>query len=74
MPAAIAKKAAEAPTAIPAIAPDLRPLDSDCLEVAGFEGVLEEPDEEEELLVDAKYQSASPLAMNLEVERGTDCY
>lgn len=49
MPAAITSKAAKLPTAIPAMAPGLRPLDSDGLEVVG----LEESDEAEELLVDA---------------------
>ena len=56
MPAAITNKAANPPTAIPAMAPALRPLDSDGLEVVVLEGVLEDSDEMEEveeILVDA---------------------
>lgn len=54
MLAAITNKAANPPTTIPAIAPALRPLDSEGVEVVGLEDVLEYSDEVEEILVDAK--------------------
>ena len=62
MLATIASRAADPPTAIPATAPALSPLDPGCPWIGGLEVVLEEPDPADELLVDAGSQSANPLA------------
>lgn len=60
MPPKIAKKAATPPTAMPDTVLGLRALDWSGLEGEELVGVLDEPDELEELLVDAGKQSASP--------------
>ena len=66
MPVTIAKKAIELPTAMPATAPTLRPLEADSREVWGPEGVLEVVDEVEEVLVDAGSRSARHWSLRLE--------
>ena len=56
---AITNKAAHPPTAMPAIGPALRPLDSDGLEAGELVGLLEELDDVDELLVDSEVELAS---------------
>lgn len=63
---AINNKAAHPPTAIPAICPALRPLDSGGLEVGELVGVLKELDDVEEPLMDAGYKSAGLLSLGSE--------
>lgn len=64
-------KAAHPPTAMPAIGPALRPLDSDNLEAGEFVGLLKELDAE--LLVDAELKLASLLCPVLKIGSETDC-
>lgn len=56
---AITNMAAHPPTAMPAMGPALRPLDSDGLEAGELVGLLEGLDDVDELLVDAESELVS---------------
>lgn len=59
MPMAINNKTAHPPTAMPAMGPALRLLDSDGLEAGELAGLLEGLDDVDELLVDAGLKLAT---------------